>query len=493
MNSNNLTGKTTTGFFWSYLSTITNAAFQLGFAAVMARLLPPAVFGLFAMAQVVVSFGQYFTQMGLGSALIQKKEISNTDIRAAQMLVLLFGAVCVGVLWIISPWAAVFYKTPEVTLIIKVIAFTLLIQGFGSIPMALIRRRMDFKSHSIVEIISYVAGYGCTGVVCALNGQGVWSLVFASLTQGFLQAVISLVIVRCPVLPRWSVSSFKVLLSYGGRISIIGILEFLSSQIESILSGRFLGQALLGLYNRGQMLVGLPLYYFALSFGRVLFPALSRVKDEPERQREAFLKGYRIFAGFIIPLACAASCAAETLVMVVLGKNWTGAIQVVRIIAIAVMLNLLASPLAVLCEANALLNRKIVVQLIKLPVRIGAFFLLLQFGLTGVSFAVLSSEIVYLLLYMAVTAYVLGLLRTVRSLVPGICAGAVMALSITLVNFINLTIAFTMLFDIILFIAIMYVCFNIKLFSEIRCAFGEIIAMSFPSFARKYNSLFLKG
>jgi len=77
-----LTKKALHGLKWSYISTFTTALMQIGYTAVMARILTPADFGLVAMGSVVLSFGNYFAQMGMGSAIIQKKDITKEQIKA---------------------------------------------------------------------------------------------------------------------------------------------------------------------------------------------------------------------------------------------------------------------------------------------------------------------------------------------------------------------------------------------------------------------------
>ena len=87
----NLTARTIHGLKLSYLGTVVKTILQIGVAAIMARLLDPAAFGLIAMVGVILRFGQYFAQMGVGSALIQKKQISDEDVRASFTSAFLLG------------------------------------------------------------------------------------------------------------------------------------------------------------------------------------------------------------------------------------------------------------------------------------------------------------------------------------------------------------------------------------------------------------------
>ena len=89
--SENLTYRTVHGIKWNYFSTLITAILQIGYTAIMARLLAPAAFGLIAMAGLILRFGSYFAQMGIERALIQKKEINEEDIRSSFTISLFLG------------------------------------------------------------------------------------------------------------------------------------------------------------------------------------------------------------------------------------------------------------------------------------------------------------------------------------------------------------------------------------------------------------------
>jgi len=169
--TDNLTSKTLHGLKWSYISTLTKSVLQIGFTAIMARLLEPAAFGLIAMAGVILRFGSYFAQMGVGSALIQKKEISDEDVRAAFTSALFLGVLfCVSV-WFLAPLAIYIFDServiPIIRVIIRVMALSFIITGLTTTALSLLRRNLEFRSLAVTEIVSYVLGYGLIGITLA--------------------------------------------------------------------------------------------------------------------------------------------------------------------------------------------------------------------------------------------------------------------------------------------------------------------------------------
>ena len=125
----NLTYKTVHGIKWNYFSTIITSVLQIGYTAIMARLLEPAAFGLVAMAGLVLRFGSYFAQMGIERALIQKKEINEEDIKSSFTLSIFLGIIFFLLLWFLAPLALYIFNNEKVVLIVKILALSFLITG----------------------------------------------------------------------------------------------------------------------------------------------------------------------------------------------------------------------------------------------------------------------------------------------------------------------------------------------------------------------------
>ncbi|QNE38680.1 oligosaccharide flippase family protein [Hymenobacter sp. NBH84] len=108
--SSNVASAAVRGVQWTTAATVANALMQIGYTAVMARLLDPAAFGLVAMSGVVLRFGSYFAEMGLGHALVQRPEISKTDIRAAFTASIGLSIGVAALAWLLAPLSVFFSK-----------------------------------------------------------------------------------------------------------------------------------------------------------------------------------------------------------------------------------------------------------------------------------------------------------------------------------------------------------------------------------------------
>jgi lipopolysaccharide exporter len=83
---------------------------NLAYTATLSRLLAPAAFGLVAVANLVVLFVQFFARMGLGSALVQKPDLSEEEIRAASTAGIAVGLACLVLVWILAPTLAALFR-----------------------------------------------------------------------------------------------------------------------------------------------------------------------------------------------------------------------------------------------------------------------------------------------------------------------------------------------------------------------------------------------
>lgn len=362
MTENSLTAKTLTGIKWSYTSTLFNSIAQIGLTSVMARLLDPDAFGLVAMAGVVLSFGQYFAQMGIGQALIQKRNLTDFDIRAGFTSSFILGAIFFALFWLLAPFVGSYYKNETVVPIIRALACSFIINGLSTTANSLLRRNLDFRSIAITEIVSYLIGYGGVGISMACNGFGAWSLVASSLTQSAISAVFCNIFARHNHIFVFQWKHFSPLYSYGGKVSFVSVLEFFGSSLDTFFIGRFLGSVWLGLYNRAFLLSNIVVQNSISSLSRVLFPVFSQLNNEKERLSANYLIILQLSGALIFPTSFGMVAAADNIVLILLGPKWVSAIPLVRILALIVPFHFLTHFAGVVLDSTSKLNIKIVIQ-----------------------------------------------------------------------------------------------------------------------------------
>ena len=324
------------GLGWSTLAMAVNGVAQFAFLAVLARLLDAQAFGLMAMAIIALRFASFFAQLGFAQALIQKPELHPEDTSAALVMAVILGLTFYVVVLVTAPLFAAYFRAPELATVLVGFGWSLLFGTLAGLPGALLRRNADFRRAALIETAGYVIGFGGVGIVAAANGWGVWSLVGATLSQQVLTGALGFAMAR----PRlgWPVPrrAFTGLWHFGSRYSLIGFLEFLWANVESLTIGRGFGKVELGVFNRAITLTNLPVEQAVGAVNKVMFPAFASLAADRERLADALcmlLFGVGVISA---ALACGIAAAANDTVVLLLGERWSAATQIVAVIAFAV-------------------------------------------------------------------------------------------------------------------------------------------------------------
>jgi lipopolysaccharide exporter len=359
----NLTRSTLAGLQWAYLGTAVGAVLQFAMAAVMARLLSPTAFGLVALAGLFLRFVNYFARAGISQALIQKPTLTADDLRAALTLSVGLSSAFSLVVLVLAPLAGEIANDPNVVPVLRWLALGMVIQGLGAPSLALLRRDLRFKQLALIEVGSYVIGYMGVGLAMALADFGVYALVAAMITQGAVSTISAYLSVRHPLKPTRAAQSYRSILSFGARISVVGFFEFLQTSLDTLAVGRNAGSDALGLYNRAKLLAELPSYQLMTGLSHVLLPSFSAIQLERRRLFAAYRTAVGTAAAIVLPLNAGLAVAAPEVVRVVLGPQWDGSIDVMPWLLLASSITLLGRFAGVVAEAQAALNAKILIAI----------------------------------------------------------------------------------------------------------------------------------
>jgi lipopolysaccharide exporter len=423
-----LTAQTLRGIRWTYLSTFLNAGLQVFITAVLARLLAPEAFGLVVMASLVLRFGQHFAQMGIGQAIVQRLKLTDDHVSAGFWTSTLIGGTFALMVWFAAPLGAAAFDAHQLTDVLRIMGLSFFVSGLSLTALGLLRRRMQFRAIAIAEISAYVLGYAGVGITMAFTGFGVWSLVAAALAQSTLAAIVYNCLARPRIKPVFRRHPYKELLGFGSQVSAISFLEFLNSNLDTIVAGRMAGATPLGYYSRALSLTGLPMGYMSTSLSRVLYPSLSKVQNDRARVRRAYLSIITIFAGFGLPTALGMSGAAREIILVLYGDRWAESIPVMRVVAIAAGLAMLSHFGGITLEAVARLRDKLVMRAGQLVFFALALLGLGRFGLVGYALAFASSEaVLHAAMALRVSAFA-GISRTqlLQAYWPGALGGGLL-------------------------------------------------------------------
>lgn len=377
------------------------------FAIVLARLLLPKDYGIVALAAVFLTFLRIVGSVGLGPAIIQRRAVDEEYLSTAYwaslgigVILAVFGA-ATGTL--VGRWL----REPMVGLVLSVLSLSFLISAGASTQLAIMSRRMDYRTLAFRSIISTIVG-GLVGVSMAFRGMGVWSLVGQDLT---MYATGTILLYRAtgwrPQL-RFSKPKFLELWSFGGRLQVASLFDYLVRQMDNLLVGRFLGATALGYYSFGYSAFLAPLNDVGL-LNRVVFPALSRLQDDAVRFRQAFLRVTQYVTMIALPMLVGIALVAPLAVRVVFGEKWLPAVPVIRLLTVAGFFRLLMNFWPTGLEASGHPGLRMRLSLYSVLLYLPAFAVGLRWGIIGVAAGYLVATALLMPMVYGLVARVIGI------------------------------------------------------------------------------------
>lgn len=299
-----------TGVVWSSIQRFGVMAITFVSNIILARLLTPDDFGCIGMLMIFISLSTSFIDGGFGSALIQKKEPTNHDYSTIFYWNIFLSVFLYGVLYVLSPFIASFYKIPLLSDVLKVQGVILFFNALSIIQQNQLRKRLEFKKLAIVNITSAVLSLG-VAIVFAYKGYGVWALVAQQITLSVINAVMFWIVGKWKPNFVFSWKSFKELFSFGGFMLLSQLLGTLSNEIQGLLVGRKFNAATMGLYTQAYRLEGSAATATSSIIDQVTYPILASYQDD----RSKFLSALKRFIQ--IP---AYICSLVMMIMIVIAK-----------------------------------------------------------------------------------------------------------------------------------------------------------------------------
>lgn len=325
--------RATRGVVWSFAQRAGSQIASFAVFIFLSRLLAPESFGLFALATVYVSFGTVFIDQGFAQAIVQRKDLTEEQLDTAFWASVAGGVVMTGAAILFADLVADLYQEPELAPILRWTSLSLLFMASGSTQRAILRRKLDLGKLSIRTLIAELVG-GVIGIILALRGFGVWSLVARNLFRDAIGLIMIWVISDWRPRASFSRAHYAELFRFGKSIIGSRLLTFANRNADKILIGLLLGTTALGFYSIASRVVRLMGRLIFESFSSVAFPAFSRIQNQAERIPGALYEGTRYAALIAFPAFIGASILADDLVLALFGAKWTPSIPVLRVLAL---------------------------------------------------------------------------------------------------------------------------------------------------------------
>ena len=222
--SKSLSERSLSAIVWAVLDKLSGSVVSFVVTILLARLLSPEDFGLVAMVMIFFEFSAVFVESGFSTALIREKTISEADKSTTFIFNLIASVVLYGVLFTSAPYIAAFFDQPLLTLIIRIMGISLIVNAFSIVQHSVLIQQIDFKTQTIVRSAAVVVSGG-VAVVLAFKGWGVWSLVARYALLDLMTTILFWVLGRWRPSMQFNRESFRRLFGFGSKILAAAVLD----------------------------------------------------------------------------------------------------------------------------------------------------------------------------------------------------------------------------------------------------------------------------
>jgi len=375
---------------WMTIATVVRVVTQLAQVFILGRLLAPEDFGLMAMVMFVVVLGQAIGDAGISNAVIHYQDTTRRELSSLFWLNVAVGAVVFALAWLCAPLFAAVYHEPRLVSLVRLSSVVFLVMPLGQLFQVLLEKGLVFRRLALIEIIAALVGLAAA-VWCALEGYGVYALVWGMLALAAVKAVLLASL-------GWSVWRPALVFAWSAcrRFLRFGVFQMgdrvvgqMGAQVDRFLLGVLVGARPLGFYNVAYNLALRPFVLVNPIVTRVAFPVFARVQTRDEQLRKGFLQMIELIALVLVPLYTALVVLAEPIIYVGPSAKFAEAIPMLRVLGLAGMVLSLGNPMGSLILAKGRPGVSLAMGALRTVLDIIAVSITARMGAVAVAVAVL--------------------------------------------------------------------------------------------------------
>ncbi len=379
---------------WQLFNTAVIFISNLGYYAIMARAIPNAkeAFGILALLNACMNFGNVVAEAGMGDALLQRKHVDPQHKNAALYFSISTAVFFYLILFFIAPLLADFFHEEQLVIGLRTIGLSFILYSLGSSSINLLQKEMKFKKIFFSDSLSLLAS-NVFGIVMAYNGFGVMSLVYSTLFYNTCKVIMLWIQEPIPLKLGTTLQHWKDLFNYGIVLTLIRITNYVSTSGINFLIGKIVPITSLGIFERSSRTVNLPGRYVGDIVQRVSLPVMIKIENDDDLFK-IFYKSLSFLHCLLVPLSIFFCVFSKPLVLILLGPHWLDAVWPLHLMFLALPFQIAVRLCDGVMRVKGLLmnnlQRKIIsVLLLCLLLYIGS-----RWGITGISGGILVAAII---------------------------------------------------------------------------------------------------
>lgn len=324
----------------SFVSRILTTLMQMIGVIVLARLLTPDDFGLFAMASVFISIFFVFQDVGLTDATIQASTLNQNIVSSLFWINFGIGLAITALLCLISPLAVNFFRKPELSSILIVSSLQFIFWGLSFQHVALLKRQLLFLKTAIISVLA-AAVSTTIGIILALTGCRYWALVLRDLAWAISTFALAWLFCRWrPGKPAHS-QEVKNLMKFGLNSVGFYIINYFSNNLDKIIIGKKFDSEQLGYYSRSYYLATTPSGQLSQSLFHVAISTLSKLRNNPAKFKSYYYDALSLISFVGMPMSLLLTTFSREIVLLILGPKWTFSVKLLSILGVSMGFNII--------------------------------------------------------------------------------------------------------------------------------------------------------
>lgn len=304
----------------------------------IARILAPADYGIVGMAVLFTGLIALVSEFGVGAAIVHRQDrLSEDQIARLGGVALLTGLGLAGLSALAAPLVAGFFSEPGVRPVVMALSLQFVSEALRVVPRSLMTRDLQFRALALIEVVEGVV-LALATLTLALLGAGYWALVGGLLIHSAVGTIASFLVRSHRIAWPRDLRSILSEVKFGFHLVLSRIGWYTYSNADFGVIGRIFGKSPLGDYTIGWNLASVPVERITSIVSRIALPIFSRLQDDAVEFRRSLRNITQALSIITFPVAVGLALVAEPFVLVVLGDKWVGAIEPLRILALAAVL-----------------------------------------------------------------------------------------------------------------------------------------------------------
>lgn len=334
--------KAATGMLWSALQKYSMMFINFVSDIILARLLTPDDFGCIGMLAIFMVLAETFIDGGFGSALIQKKQPSQTDYSTIFYWNMGMSVILYAILFLGAPAVARFYKIPQLCSILRVQGLILFVYAFNVVQRNQLKKKLDFRTLAIVNVIASLVALTVT-IIMAYQGLGVWSLVAKNLISAVLVSVVFWFFVKWRPIWVFSWQSFRELFSFGFYMFLTRLVNNISGQIQGLLIGRFYNASTMGYYSKAVSTEHIASRSLSDVLAQVTYPLYAKTQDDKMAMQNMIKRLTMTVSYITFPMMFILMLLAKPIFVLLYTEKWVESVPYFQILCFAGLFECLQS------------------------------------------------------------------------------------------------------------------------------------------------------